>query len=69
MNRKVSGLSDTIDVLVGVIPTIILYGNFILIGLIFGVKDLLMLNNPVDEIFLISLGSVLGFAVLVLSFG
>ena len=69
MNDKNIGMNVTIDVLVGVIPTIILYGNFILIGLIYGFKDIVSLNNPIDEVFLISLGSLLGFAGLILSFG
>ena len=69
MKQKDSGIRQTIDILVGVVPTMILYGNFIFIGLIFGIKDILSLNNPIDQIFLISLGSIIGFAGLVLSFG
>jgi len=69
MNDKNTGIHETIDVMVGVIPTIILYGNFILVGLIYGLKDILSFNNPIDEVFLISLGGLLGFAGLILSFG
>lgn len=60
---------ETIEILVGVIPTIILYGNFIFLGLFFGIKELYRFNNPIDQVFLISLGSLLGFSGLVLSFG
>ena len=69
MNFKNNGISDTIDIVVGVVPTLILYGNFILIGLIYGAKDLLSFNNPIDEVFLISVGSIAGFAGLILSLG
>ena len=69
MNKNENNLNQTVDLLLGVIPTLILYGNFIFIGLIFGIKDLFRLNNPVDEIFLISLGGLLGLLGLVLSFG
>ena len=69
MNQNNSSFRDTIDILVGVVPTLILYGNFIMIGLIFGIKDMVRFNNPVDQVFIISLGSLLGFAGLFLSFG
>ena len=69
MNKNENNLNQTVDLLLGVIPTLILYGNFIFIGLIFGIKDLFRLNNPFDEIFLISLGGLLGLLGLVLSFG
>ena len=69
MNKPESNIQQTIDLLIGVIPTLILYGNFLLVGLIFGMKDILKLNNPIDEIFLISLGGILGLSGLVLSFG
>ena len=69
MNPKNSSFQDTMDILVGVIPTIILYGNFIMIGLIFGIKDMMRFNNPIDQVFIISLGSLLGFTGLFLSFG
>ena len=69
MNKNENNLDQTVDLLIGVIPSLILYGNFIFIGLIFGIKDLLRLNNPFDEIFLISLGGLLGLLGLVLSFG
>ncbi len=69
MNKPESNIQQTIDLLIGVIPTLILYGNFILVGMIFGMKDILKLNNPIDEIFLISLGGILGLSGLVLSFG
>lgn len=69
MKKPETNMEQTIDLLVGVIPTLILYGNFIFVGLFFGMKDILMLNNPVDEIFLISLGAIVGLAGLVLSFG
>ena len=68
MNKTESNLNQTIDLLIGVIPTLIIYGNFILIGLMFGIKDIFSLNNPVDEIFIISLGGFLGLIGLVLSF-
>ena len=69
MNRNNSNIQHTVEILVGVIPTIILYGNFIFVGLIYGIKDLSRFNNPIDQVFLISLGSLLGFAGLILSFG
>lgn len=69
MNKPESNIQQTIDLLIGVIPTLILYGNFLLVGMIFGMKDILKLNNPIDEIFLISLGGILGLSGLVLSFG
>ncbi len=69
MNKSENNLNQTVDLLVGVIPTFILYGNFIFVGLLFGIKDILRLNNPFDEIFLISIGGLLGLLGLVLSFG
>ncbi|MGI9534773.1 MAG: hypothetical protein ACR2NW_07465 [Thermodesulfobacteriota bacterium] len=69
MIRKNSSFQNTIDILVGVIPTIVLYGNFIMIGLIFGIKDMIRFNNPIDQVFIISLGSLLGFSGLLFSFG
>ena len=69
MIPKDDNFRGTTDLLVGVIPTIVLYGNFILIGLIYGIKDILRFNNPIDQVFLISLGSLLGFGGLILSFG
>lgn len=69
MKENENNLNQGIDLLLGVIPTTILYGNFIFVGLIFGIKDLYRLNNPIDEIFLISLGGFLGLLGLVFSFG
>ncbi len=69
MDKPESNLNQTLDLMIGVIPTSILYGNFIFVGLIFGIKDIISLNNPLDEIFLISLGGLLGLFGLVLSFG
>ena len=69
MNKNENNINQAVDLLVGVIPTFILYGNFIFVGLFFGIKDLMRLNNPFDEIFIISLGGLLGLLGLVLSFG
>jgi len=69
MGKTESNLNQTLDLMIGVIPTLILYGNFILVGLIFGIKDIISLNNPLDEIFFISLGGILGLIGLIFSFG
>ena len=69
MNKNENNINQAVDLLVGVIPTFILYGNFIFVGLFFGIKDLMRLNNPFDEIFIISLGGLLGLLGLILSFG
>ena len=69
MNPKNSNLGEIIDILVGVVPTTVIYGNFIILGLVYGMKDLLGFSNPIDQVFLISLGGLLGLAGLVLSLG
>jgi len=69
MTKSGNNINQTLDLLIGVIPTFILYGNFIFVGLIFGIKDIIRLNNPFDEIFIISLGGLIGLLGLVFSFG
>ncbi len=69
MTKSENNVNQTLDLLIGVIPTFILYGNFIFVGLIFGIKDIIRLNNPFDEIFIISLGGLIGLFGLVFSFG
>ena len=69
MSKPNSNLNQTLDLMIGVIPTVIIYGNFIFAGLFFGIKDMISMSNPLDEIFLISLGGFLGLLGLVLSFG
>ena len=69
MTEKESNSQTTLDLLIGVIPTLILYGNFIFTGIFFGIKDVINLNNPIDEIFLISVGGLVGLLGLALSLG
>ncbi len=69
MKKTESNQQQTLDLMVGVIPTLILYGNFIFVGLFFGIKEIIHLNNPFDEIFIISLGGLIGLFGLVFSLG
>ena len=61
-------IRQSIEIIVIIVPTIIFYGNFILIGIISGVKDILRLSNPLDQLFIISIGAAAGLSGLVASY-
>ena len=61
-------IRQSIEIIVVIVPTIIFYGNFILIGIISGVQDILRLSNPLDQLFIISIGAAAGLSGLVASY-